>query len=117
MKWEIEYTDEFEKWWNTLDPGEQDSIAVTVGLLEKLGPNLPRPYSDTVKGSSFANMKELRTQHNGQPYRTLYAFDPRRTAILLIGGNKAGKKNWYKTFIPIADKLFADHLKELEDHG
>lgn len=102
---------------NTLDPGEQDSIAVTVGLLEKLGPNLPRPYSDTVKGSSFANMKELRTQHNGQPYRTLYAFDPRRTAILLIGGNKAGKKNWYKTFIPIADKLFADHLKELEDHG
>jgi hypothetical protein len=117
MKWEIEYTDDFEKWWNTLDPGEQDSIAVTVGLLEKLGPNLPRPYSDTVKGSSFANMKELRTQHNGQPYRTLYAFDPRRTAILLIGGNKAGKKNWYKTFIPIADKLFADHLKELEDHG
>ncbi|BDD89277.1 type II toxin-antitoxin system RelE/ParE family toxin [Desulfofustis limnaeus] len=117
MKWEIEYTDEFEKWWNTLDPDEQDSIAVTVGLLEKLGPNLPRPYSDTVKGSSFANMKELRTQHDGQPYRTLYAFDPRRTAILLIGGNKAGKKNWHKTFIPIADKLFADHLKELEDHG
>jgi hypothetical protein len=117
MKWEIEYTDEFENWWNTLDPEEQDSIAVTVGLLERLGPNLPRPYSDTVKGSSFPNMKELRTQHNGQPYRTLYAFDPRRTAILLIGGNKTGKKNWYKTIIPIADKLFADHLKELENHG
>jgi hypothetical protein len=117
MKWEVEYTDEFEEWWNSLDPGEQDSIAVTVGLLEKLGPNLPRPYSDTIKGSKFTNMKELRTQHNGLPYRTLYAFDPRRTAILLIGGNKAGNDNWYKTFVPIADRLFENHLKELEDNG
>ncbi len=57
-------------------------------------------------------MKELRTQHAGQPYRTLYAFDPKRVAILLIGGNKSGDKNWYKTNIPIADRLFAQHLKE-----
>jgi len=115
MKWDIEYTDEFEEWWNSLTPDEQDSIAVTVGLLERLGPNLPRPHSDTVKGSKFPNMKELRIQHDGQPYRTLYAFDPRRTAILLIGGNKTGDKNWYKKFIPIADNLFADHLKGLKE--
>jgi hypothetical protein len=113
MKWEIEYTDEFGEWWEALSQDEQDSIAVTVGLLEQLGPNLPRPHADTVRGSKFPNMKELRTQHEGQPYRTLYAFDPRRTAILLIGGNKTGDNNWYKTFIPIADRLFTEHLAEL----
>ena len=59
-------------------------------------------------------MKELRTQHAGNPYRTLYAFDPRRAAILLIGGNKTGDKQWYEKFIPIADKLFAEHLEDLK---
>ena len=114
MTWEIEYTDEFEQWWDTLSEAEQESIAVSVGLLENMGPNLPRPHSDTVKGSRFSNMKELRTQHAGQPYRTLYAFDPRRTAILLIGGNKTGDNNWYQTFIPIADSLFEKHLEEIK---
>jgi hypothetical protein len=114
MKWEIEYTDEFENWWNTLSEAEQESIAVSVGLLEIMGPNLPRPHSDTVKDSRFKNMKELRTQHAGAPYRTLYAFDPRRTAILLLGGNKTGDSNWYQTYIPIADKLFAEHLEQLK---
>jgi hypothetical protein len=114
MRWEIEYTEEFERWWDTLIEDEQESIAVTVGLLEIMGPNLPRPHSDTVKGSRFNNMKELRTQHAGKPYRTLYAFDPRRTAILLIGGNKTGDNDWYQKYIPIADRLYADHLEELE---
>ena len=115
MEWKIEYTDEFEKWWDTLNVGEQEAIAASVGLLEKLGPNLPRPHADTVKGSKFTNMKELRTQHAGEPYRTLYAFDPRRTAILLIGGNKTGSKNWYLTHVPLADRLFAKHLKEIDE--
>jgi hypothetical protein len=114
MRWEIEYTEEFERWWDTLIEDEQESIAVSVGLLEIMGPNLPRPHSDTVKGSRFNNMKELRTQHAGKPYRTLYAFDPRRTAILLIGGNKTGDNDWYQKYIPIADRLYADHLEELE---
>ena len=115
MKWEIEYTDEFERWWNTLSEAEQESIAVSVGLLEILGPNLPRPHSDSVKGSRFKNMKELRTQHAGRPYRTLYAFDPRRTAILLIGGNKTGDDGWYQKYVPLADNLYEQHLKELEE--
>jgi hypothetical protein len=79
-----------------------------------MGPNLPRPHSDTVKGSRFSNMKELRTQHAGKPYRTLYAFDPQGTAILLIGGNKTGKTKGYQTFVPLADDLFEKHLKELD---
>ncbi len=115
MEWQIEYTDEFEEWWYSLNEEEQEAIATSVGLLEKLGPNLPRPHSDTVKGSKFTNMKELRTQHAGKPYRTLYAFDPRRTAILLIGGNKTGKKDWYNKHIPLADQLFAQHLKEIDE--
>ena len=80
-----------------------------------MGPNLPRPHSDTIKGTKFKNMKELRTQHAGKPYRTLYAFDPRRADILLIGGNKEGNNNWYKTFVPIADQLFEQHLKDLKN--
>lgn len=115
MEWQIEYTDEFEEWWCSLKEEEQEAIATSVGLLEKLGPNLPRPHSDTVNGSKFTNMKELRTQHAGDPYRTLYAFDPRRTAILLIGGSKTGKKDWYNKYIPLADKLFSQHLKEIDE--
>ncbi len=61
--WEVEFTDEFEKWWSSLDEDEQESVAASVGLIEQLGPHLPRPHSDTVKGSKHANMKELRTQH------------------------------------------------------
>ena len=62
-------------------------------------------------------MRELRTQHRGDPYRVLYAFDPRRSAILLIGGNKVGKDRWYNENIPIADRLYDAHLKLLEDEG
>lgn len=72
MAWEIEYTDEFEAWWNSLDGDEQESLAASIGLVEQLGPQLPRPHSDTVNGSKHSNMKELRTQHRGRPIRTFY---------------------------------------------
>jgi hypothetical protein len=62
-------------------------------------------------------MKELRTQHRGRPLRTFYAFDPRRMAILLIGGDKTGDARFYDRMIPIADKLFDDHLKDLQKEG
>jgi len=83
--WEVEFTEEFEIWWESLDPDEQESLAASVGLLELLGPNLPRPHADTVKGSRHSKMKELRTQLRGRPLRTFYAFDPRRSAILRMG--------------------------------
>ena len=100
-----------------MDDNEQDSIAVTVTLLEQRGPFLPFPYSSSIEGSRHDHMRELRTQHRGDPYRVLYAFDPRRSAILLIGGNKAGKGRWYNENIPIADRLYDVHLKLLEDEG
>lgn len=58
-------------------------------------------------------MRELRIQHGGRPYRVLYAFDPERMALLLLGGDKTGKDRWYEEFIPVADRLYDEHLAEL----
>ena len=113
--WEIEYTDEFELWWGTLSISEQEDIDASVTLLKNLGPALSRPHCDTLTGSRYQNMKELRTQSHGKPLRTLFAFDPRRLAILLIGGDKTGDKRFYERMIPISDELFYKHLKELEN--
>ena len=114
MAWEVEYTDEWGEWWNTLDEEEQDSVASVVGLLEERGPSLPHPFSSGIEGSKHARMRELRIQHQGKPYRILYAFDPRRTAIMLIGGCKEGDDRWYDKYVPWADKLYDGHLKILE---
>jgi len=117
MGYEIEYTDEFEAWWNSLTLSEQEDVAATVNLLEARGPALPYPYSSDIKGSKHGQMRELRIQHAGDPYRVLYAFDPLRTAILLIGGTKTGDKRWYKKFVPIADKLYTKHVEDLKKEG
>ena len=115
--WEVEYTDEFGEWWNQLDAREQESIAAGVELLRQLGPHLPRPHADTLKGSRHSNMKELRTQCEGRPLRTLFAFDPRRRAILLIGGDKSGDNRFYENMIPLADALYDAHLETLRKEG
>jgi hypothetical protein len=115
--WEVEFTDEFGHWWDQLDADEQESVAASVELLRQLGPQLPRPHADTVKGSRHSNMKELRTQHQGRPLRTLFAFDPRRCAILLIGGDKTGDKRFYERLIPLADELYDLHLASLQREG
>jgi hypothetical protein len=62
-------------------------------------------------------MRELRTQRGGRPFRTLYAFDPRRMAILLIGGDKTGEDRWYEVYVPLADKLYDEHLAQLKREG
>lgn len=117
MAWDVEYTDEFLEWWNTLTETEQADLAACIDTLQTKGPNLGRPRVDTVKGSRHSQMKELRTQSHGDPLRTFFAFDPRRTAILLIGGNKTGDKRFYDRMIPIADDLYDEHLRELKREG
>jgi hypothetical protein len=117
MKWDVEYTDEFEEWWDSLSEGEQEDISASVQLLEERGPNLGFPHSSGISGSKHSHMRELRTQHSGKPYRTLYAFDPRRNAILLIGGNKTGDNRWYETHILIADRVYDEHLQQLLKEG
>jgi hypothetical protein len=117
MVCDVEYTDEFEDWWECLTEAEQESVAATVGLLEIEGPHLPFPYSSGVEGSRHSHMRELRIQHAGRPYRVLYAFDPRRCAILLIGGDKTGNDRWYEQFVPVADRLYDEHLDSLRKKG
>ncbi|MGL5077073.1 MAG: type II toxin-antitoxin system RelE/ParE family toxin, partial [Waterburya sp.] len=101
-------------WFESLEENLQDEILAVVGLLEREGPNLSRPRADTLEDSKYPNMKELRVQFRGEPWRILFAFDPQRKAILLLGGNKAGKPQWYKENIPIADKRYKKHLELLK---
>ncbi|MGB6976478.1 MAG: type II toxin-antitoxin system RelE/ParE family toxin, partial [Gammaproteobacteria bacterium] len=104
--WEVEYTDEFGKWWETLTEVEQIEVSASVGLLEQYGPNLRFPHSSGIQGSRYSHLRELRIQHRGKPYRVLYAFDFLRCAILLLGANKTGDNNWYEKNVPIAEKLY-----------
>ena len=113
MSWEVEYTDEFEEWWTDLDAEEQVSVEAVVEVLAEMGPSLPFPYSSDVKSSRHGNMRELRVQHRGRPYRVLYAFDPRRVALLLLGGTKRGRARWYEKMVPAADLLYERHLQAL----
>jgi len=117
MAWEVEFTDEFEAWWNSLSEEEQESVDASVRLLDALGPSLKFPHSSGINGSKHGHMRELRTQHSGRPLRTLYAFDPRRAAILLIGGDKTGEDRWYETYVPVADRLYDEHLDQLRKEG
>lgn len=117
MEWEVEYTDEFEEWWYCLGADEQESVTASVGLLERIGPHLLYPHSSGVESSRHSRMRELRVQHEGRPYRVFYAFDPRRTAILLIGGDKTGDQRFYERMIPLADRLYDEHLETLRQEG
>jgi hypothetical protein len=117
MSWEVEYSDEFGEWWEGLTEAEQESVAASVGLLELKGPHLPFPYSSGIQRSRHGHMRELRIQHAGGPYRVLYAFDPRRKALLLVGGSKWGDDRWYEKAVPIADRIYDQHLQELKRRG
>ena len=117
MATEVEYTDVFGNWWDGLDLDEQESVAASVEVLATLGASVPFPYSSGIKESRYSHMRELRIQHKGMPYRVLYAFDPRRVAILLLGGNKGGDDRWYAKMVPQADALYDNHLKDLEKEG
>jgi hypothetical protein len=114
--WEVEYTNEFEAWWENLDESSQEFLTAAVDKLEEIGPALGRPLVDTIEGSRHPNMKELRPP--GGNIRVLFAFDPRRIAILLIGGDKTGRwQEWYAKTIPVADELYDGHLEELRKEG
>ncbi len=114
MKWEVLLHEEFVKWLDEQKPSIRNEIIAHTKLLAEHGANLGRPSVDSLKGSSFKNMKELRIQWKGEPWRILFAFDPKRRSILLVGGSKQNDKRWYEKNIPIADKRFSQHLAEME---
>lgn len=113
----VEYTDEFGAWWDTLSDAQQTKIDSYVTLLRKHGVQLGYPHSSAIKGSRHGQMRELRVQSGGKPLRILYAFDPRRMAILLIGGDKTGDDRFYETIVAVADRLYDEHLVVLKKEG
>lgn len=117
MAWNVEYTDQFGNWWNGLTEGQQDAVAARVELLMAEGPYLPFPYSSDIRSSRHSRMRELRVQWAGRPIRVLYAFDPRRVSILLIGADKTGNDRFYQEYVPWADNLYDEHLQELRNEG
>jgi len=113
MAWEIEASDEFNEWYDSLTDEECGSANDVIEALVALGPALGRPQVDTLKSSRYPNMKELRIQHEGRPYRILFAFDPRRIAYLILGGDKTGDSQWYDNAIRRAELIYAKHLEEI----
>ena len=116
--WDVCQAAVFEDWWGELSEQEQDDVTAIVELLQEMGHHLPFPYSSGVEGSKHSHMRELRIQSHGDRLRVFYAFDPSRSAVLLIGGNKTGKdKRFYKTMIPKADALYDEHLDTLQSQS
>lgn len=112
--WKIATTDTFDEWYDSLSDSDRTNVLAGMLLLQEIGPHLSRPYADTVNGSKFTNMKELRIQSKGDPLRAFFAFDPTRTGVLLCAGNKVGdEKRFYKRMIPIADNEYETHLKNM----
>jgi hypothetical protein len=116
-KWAVEFHEAFLPEFEAFAPPVQDELAAMVELLAVFGPHLKRPGADTLNGSDYANMKELRFEADRGVWRVAYAFDPERKAILLVAGDKAGvaRKRFYRTLISRADERFSDHLKALAE--
>ena len=107
---EVIFTNEFEEWWDDLDEPDQTEVAVKVDLLEIHGVTLGYPESSKVEGTKY-NMRELRIQSRGRPIRVFYSFDPKRQAVLLIGGEKR-QGRFYKEMIPVAERIWEEYLQE-----
>src|SRR4051794_27203439 len=114
--WKVETTRQFDEWFAGLGESEKIEIDDLVGALKLLGPHLKRPHADTLNGSSYANMKELRGKTAGCVLRIAFAFDPLQVGILLIGGDKSGvkEKHFYEQLIAKADQLYSAHLLNVE---
>ncbi|GAB3172750.1 hypothetical protein GCM10027059_42680 [Myceligenerans halotolerans] len=116
-EWEIRVTDEFMAWFATLDDESQALVSAAIDRLADAGPQLGRPLVDRITGSQIHNLKELRPASTGRTeVRVLFVFDPWRSAILLVGGDKSGAWSaWYRTAIPQAEELYAMYLNEREE--
>jgi hypothetical protein len=104
-------------WWDALSDGLRDAVDRAVRLVIARGPQLRYPHSSAITTSRHGHLRELRVQYRGRPVRILYAFDPRRVAILLTGGDKTGDDRWYEIAVPIADALYDEHLATLRREG
>jgi hypothetical protein len=112
MTWTVLFHDAFDAEFAALAEGLQDELLAHANLLAKFGPQLGRPTVDTLKGSRYTNMKELRFSWSGEVWRVAFAFDPHRQAVLLVGGDKGGanQKRFYKRLLLTADTRYEEHL-------
>ncbi|MBG6027895.1 type II toxin-antitoxin system RelE/ParE family toxin [Proteus columbae] len=115
--WNVLFTRYFDSWLLEQSNELQECVLAALQNLEVYGPRLPRPHADNIKGSKYANMKELRIQYTGKPIRVFFAFDPTRQAVVLCAGYKTNNKKFYQTMIHIADREFTSYLLSIrEDH-
>ncbi|WP_433240395.1 type II toxin-antitoxin system RelE/ParE family toxin [Streptosporangium sp. CA-135522] len=119
MTWNVEMTGEVREWLHAMRASDRATsrlIGQAIQALVEIGPDLGRPLADRIRGSAVQNMKELRPGSSGQSeIRILFAFDPRRDAVLLVAGDKAGQwKSWYDKAIPLAEERFAEWVARLE---
>lgn len=114
MSWKVIFHEQFLLEFSELPPEAQDKLIAHARLLEQYGATLSRPYVDTLKGSKYSNMKELRFNTNDAVWRVAFAFDPKRQAVLLVAGDKSGvnQKRFYRKLIFLADKRFKNYLEE-----
>ena len=113
-EWTIIYRPPYSAWFGKCGEELQNEVLANLEVLKTMGPNLGRPRVDHIKGSTHQNMKELRVQFKGDPVRKLFAFDPDRRAVLLLGGAKAGDDRWYRKNVLLADQEFSLHLQEMK---
>ncbi|MCG6146640.1 type II toxin-antitoxin system RelE/ParE family toxin [Leptospira bandrabouensis] len=111
--YEIKRTEEMVLWLNDLDNDAKKDILVSIEILKEFGPRLGRPHVDTIAGSKIKNLKELRVNSKNRPFRIFFVFDPKRNAILLIGGNKATSKKFYPNMIKKSEELYSEYLGNL----
>ena len=114
--WEILTTDVFDEWFFAQHETLREDVLAIIGILAEMGPQLGRPYVDTLKGCKFSHLKELRIQHDGKPIRAFFAFDPVRRAIVLCAGDKTGvnQKQFYRKMISMAEAEYRRHLVQME---
>ena len=111
MKCEVEYTDEFKAWYDGLS-GDEGAVDRAVDMLVVKGVALRGKHTKDIRSSRHGNMRELRVRTH-PPIRIFYAFDPRRTAILLIGGHKTHPERFYREYVPRADAIYDEYLREI----
>ena len=115
--WTIEYTKEYENWFSLQDEENKIVINAKVILLSEFGPNLGRPYVDTIRGSKYSNLKELRIKYKQVVIRILFCFNKNRNCWLIIGGNKKGKneEDFYRRLIKSAEDIIEKNPEILEE--
>ena len=122
MAWQVEFDEDFKKEYDRFDDPVKQELVAKALMLATIGPQLGRPHVDTLKGSMYNNMKELRFEVENEVWRVAFAFDMRRQAILLAGADKRGQnqKRFYTQLITLADHRYSHHLEKLKkqkDHG